>query len=97
MALPASFFAEMQEINFPALTLAAPISPALRFHSFMLITTNDDWQDNNLLEIAATGLAPADERESAILATLNPANYTAIVRGKDGTTGWVWLKLTFFP
>ena len=28
-----------------------------------------------------------DDRESAILAIINPGNYTAIVRGKNDTTG----------
>jgi hypothetical protein len=32
-------------------------------------------------------LAPTDPRESAIVATLYPANYTAVVRGKNGATG----------
>lgn len=35
----------------------------------------------------ATKLAPSDDRESAILATLIPDSYTAILRGKDNTTG----------
>ena len=38
-------------------------------------------------EIIATGLAPASDLESAIIAVLPPANYTAIVRGVDDTTG----------
>jgi hypothetical protein len=32
-------------------------------------------------------VAPKDDRESAIVATLPPGNYTGIVRGKDDTTG----------
>jgi hypothetical protein len=39
------------------------------------------------LAIAATGLAPTDDLESAIDATLAPGSYTAIVRGKNQTTG----------
>jgi hypothetical protein len=38
-------------------------------------------------QIEATGLAPKDDRESAILMTLAPDSYTAIVRGKGGSTG----------
>ena len=52
-----------------------------------LITTNDDWKETQQAEIEATGLAPSDDHESAILATLSPASYTAIVRGKNDTTG----------
>jgi hypothetical protein len=46
------------------------------------ITTNDNWMDTQKDEIQATGFAPKDDRESAILASLDPGNYTAIVRGK---------------
>lgn len=56
-----------------------------------LIAENDDWRDTQAAAITATGLAPRDGLESAIVATL-PGNaggigYTAIVRGFDGTTG----------
>jgi DNA-binding beta-propeller fold protein YncE len=51
-----------------------------------LITSNDNWQEHEA-EVTATLLAPTDPRESAIVARLYPANYTAIVRGKNGTTG----------
>jgi hypothetical protein len=52
----------------------------------MLITENDDWKEEQEVEIEAI-LPPTDDRESAILATLAPSNYTAIVRGKNDTTG----------
>src|SRR5207244_10793031 len=38
-------------------------------------------------EINASGLAPTSPLESAIVATLQPGNYTAIVRGVNNTTG----------
>ena len=41
----------------------------------------------NAAEIQGTGLAPSDNRDSAILMTLTPGNYTAIERGANGTTG----------
>jgi uncharacterized delta-60 repeat protein len=44
---------------------------------------NDDWRENQEDEIIATALAPTDNRESAIIATLAPGNYTAIVAGKN--------------
>jgi CSLREA domain-containing protein len=62
--------------------------PTLELHDAMgNVTTNDDWQATQATEISATELAPNDPRESAILATLAPGGYTAIVRGKAGTIG----------
>ena len=51
------------------------------------IMTNDDWRSDQETEIEATGIAPTDDRESAIIATLEPGPYTAILRGKDGGVG----------
>ena len=63
--------------------------PMLELHdsSGALIASNDNWKDTQQGEIQASGLAPADDRESAIVRTLSPGAYTAIVRGKDGTGG----------
>jgi hypothetical protein len=52
-----------------------------------LIFSNDDWRSTQEQEIIATGVAPTDDRESAIVATLAPDNYTAVVAGKNNTTG----------
>jgi hypothetical protein len=52
-----------------------------------VITTNDNWQDTQASDISATGLTPGDPRESAIVATLQPGSYTAVLRGKNDTTG----------
>ena len=62
--------------------------PVLSLHTAtMEIANNDNWQtDPNASQIPAN-LAPADFRESAILTTLQPGQYTAIVSGKDGTSG----------
>ena len=65
--------------------------PVLELHgpgAFATIT-NDNWRDDPLQEalILATGLAPTNNLESAIDATLNPGAYTAVVRGKNNTTG----------
>ncbi len=52
------------------------------------IAFNDDWQTSpNASAITASGLAPSDPREPALLITLTPGPYTAIVRGAGGTTG----------
>jgi hypothetical protein len=53
------------------------------------ITSNDDWRVpvQNQTDVQATGLQPGNDHESAIVATLQPGNYTAIVKGKNNTTG----------
>jgi hypothetical protein len=66
--------------------LADPVLE-LRDQDGALIISNDNWQETQQSEIEATGLAPADESEAAILTTLSPDNYTAIVRGKHDTVG----------
>ena len=53
-----------------------------------LVSENDDWRDGRQAdEITATGVAPSSVRESAIVVTLNPGNYTAVVRGWEFTEG----------
>ena len=49
--------------------------------------TNDNWRDTQEAEILATGMAPTNNLESAIDATLNPGLYTGVVRGKNSATG----------
>ncbi len=51
------------------------------------VVTNDNWMDSQAAEIEATGIAPQDARESAIVETLDPGAYTLIVSGKNDTTG----------
>lgn len=51
------------------------------------VVTNDNWNDSQQAEIEGTGLQPTDEHESALIATLAPGSYTAIVSGKNGATG----------
>jgi hypothetical protein len=50
---------------------------------------NDNWRDDPVQEAAilATGLAPTNNLEAAIDATLSPGAYTAVVRGKNNSTG----------
>jgi probable HAF family extracellular repeat protein len=53
-----------------------------------LVMSDDNWRDSQESEITATGLAPSNDAESAIVQTLQAgAGYTAIVRGKNNTTG----------
>jgi len=67
-----------------------------------LIAMNDNWQtdpppDNYSAQVTASGLAPANDAESAIYADLIPGNYTAIVSGKDGTTGVGLVEIFHVP
>jgi hypothetical protein len=59
----------------------------LRDGNGVLLLSNDNWKDSQQAAIEATGVAPQNDREAAILATLQPGSYTAIAAGKDGTTG----------
>ncbi len=65
--------------------------PTLELHDAngVLIQSNNNWQQQNpdAQTIADRGLAPTEPRESALLATLIPSSYTAIVRGVANDTG----------
>lgn len=63
--------------------------PTLELHNSngAVIAFNNDWRDNEQIAIEGTGIPPNDAKESAILATLAPGPYTAIVRGLNDTTG----------
>jgi uncharacterized repeat protein (TIGR03803 family) len=53
-----------------------------------LMATNDNWQEGaQTQQISDTTLAPSDPKEAAILASLNPGNYTAIVSGVNNSAG----------
>jgi len=58
------------------------------FSGQTVIDSNDDWVDSfDADEIFETGLAPSDDLEPAILITLAPGAYTAIVSGAGGEIG----------
>ena len=76
----------------PSITGVAGVlaDPVLELHRPGLPTiTNDNWRDDAAQEAAilATGIAPTNNLEAAIDATLNPGAYTAVVRGKNNTSG----------
>jgi len=56
------------------------------------LSSNDNWTSNRS-QIFATGLAPTDSREAAIVATLQPGNYTAVIQGKNGAPGIALFEL----
>lgn len=66
--------------------------PVLELHSGSNTVTNDNWRigigiPNQEQIIKDTTIPPTDDRESAIVAGLDPGNYTAIVSGKNGSSG----------
>ena len=61
------------------------------------VTTNDNWRQNQEAAITATTLAPTNHKESAILATLTPGNYTAVVRGVGQETGVALIEAYALP
>ena len=63
--------------------------PVLRLHNQQgtLLDSNDNWKDGNQQAIRDNGLAPSDDHEAAIFAVLPPGAYTAILVGKNNTTG----------
>jgi hypothetical protein len=65
------------------------LNPSLELHGANgeLLDANDDWRSDQQQEIVETNMSPEEDAESAILRTLAPGNYTAIVRGVNDTTG----------
>jgi len=71
--------------------LADP-TPELVNASGTTVASNDNWKtapdgSSQQAQIEATTIPPPNDLESAIVATVAPGNYTAIVRGKNNTTG----------
>ena len=56
-------------------------------HATVQRFSNEGWRNTQEADIKATTIPPSNDNEAAILATLVPGNYTAIVRGKNNTTG----------
>jgi CSLREA domain-containing protein len=74
----------------PSLPLAGKLlNPTLELHNAQgaLVVSNDNWRTTQQPEIIATGIPPSNNFESAIVRTLTPGSYTAIVRGVNGMTG----------
>lgn len=64
--------------------------PVIELHdqSGAVIAQNDNWQSSDLrVDLIGSGVAPADPKEAALIAYLNPGNYTAVVQGVGGGTG----------
>jgi len=94
---PKSFIARAMG---PSLTSGgAPIQgrmmdPVLELHGPNgFITSNDNWKDSQPADIAATGIPPGDDRESAITGNLDAGAYTLVLRGKNDEIGIAVVEL----
>lgn len=80
----------------PSLQVTGPLldpTLELRDENGDLVRSNDNWRSDQEAEIESTTLAPENDHESAIIATLSAAPYTAIVRGANGTSGVALVEL----
>ena len=59
------------------------------------IAINDNWRDDSTsaAELAAKGLAPVDELESAVVVTLLPGHYTAVISDNGASTGTALVEI----
>jgi hypothetical protein len=74
----------------PSLPIAGALADPtleLRDSSGALVASNDNWRSTQEAEIIGTAIPPLSDQESAIVKTLSPGAYTAIVRGVNNTTG----------
>jgi hypothetical protein len=74
----------------PSLPLSGALQdPTLELHdgNGATIASNDNWKDSQQGDIEATTIPPSNDLESAIVRTLVPGNYTAVVRGVNNGTG----------
>jgi hypothetical protein len=73
--------------------------PTLELHdgSGGFITSNDNWKDTQQAEIQASGFPPPNDAESAIIAVRPASNSTAVVRGKNNTTGNALVEVYILP
>ncbi|MBA3273071.1 MAG: hypothetical protein H0T11_04255, partial [Chthoniobacterales bacterium] len=64
-------------------------NPMLELHnsSGTIVASNDDWRTTQEQQIRQTGIAPRNDKESAILTTLAPGAYTAVISGVQQGTG----------
>lgn len=69
----------------------------LRDRDGILLAANDDWKESQQTIIEASGLAPQNNADAAVVVRLGPGAYTAIVRGKSGATGIGLVELYRLP
>ena len=71
-----------------SLGIAGALSdPTLELNTSEGSVFNDDWRSTDAQAITASGIPPASDLEAAIVATLAPGGYTAVMRGKGNSAG----------
>ena len=72
-----------------AIVYDALANPALTLYAGgNQLSANDDWKTNaNVADIMASGIAPGDDLEAALLIRLEPGAYTTVVNGVGDSTG----------
>ena len=78
--------------SLPVVGALADPTVELRNGNGMLIASDDNWKtrpdgSSQQAEIEATGLAPTNDLESALVQSLAPGNYTTIMQGRNNVTG----------
>src|SRR2546423_13192211 len=74
----------------PSLSIAGKLTdPMLELHDATgaIIASNDNWKSSQQSEITTAGLAPGNDLESALIATINPGPFTVVVKGVNNVTG----------
>ncbi len=74
----------------PSLPTPTPLAdPALELRgSSILIRSNDNWRSDQEAEIIATGFAPTNDLEAAMVETIPAGSYTVVLRGVNNATGF---------
>lgn len=69
--------------------------PVMELHNGdgSLIYQNDNWRSTQETDIVKTTVAPTNDKEAAILVTLQPGGYTAVVRGANATAGVALIEI----
>ncbi|MDQ2918712.1 MAG: DUF1800 family protein, partial [Verrucomicrobiota bacterium] len=83
----------------PSLPVAGTLSdPTLELHdaSGKLIASNDNWRTTQQTDLIASGFAPANDSEAALITTLAPGIYTVIAKGVNNTSGVGLLEIYDF-
>jgi hypothetical protein len=72
-------------------------NPTLELHDAnKIIGSNDNWKETQQTEIENSGIAPTNELESAMIVTLAPGAYTALLQGVNHATGVGLIELYDF-
>jgi uncharacterized repeat protein (TIGR01451 family) len=83
-----------QKVIIRALGPSLPVPSALpnpflelRDENGAIVRENDNWRSDQRFEIQATGVPPSNDLEAAVVSTLPPGAYTAVVRDVGGNIG----------